>query len=134
MFLKTLGQFEQRRRGLEHLFGAFLGRGIKAPAHELGQVAVERAHRGADRHVVVVQDHQQLAVFHTRMVERLKRHAGGHGAVANDGNGVSTLALLAGGQRHAQRGRDAGGRMADAKGVVFALVAAREARQSVQLA
>jgi len=134
VFLKAFGQLEQRRRGLEHLFGAFLGGSIKTPAHELRQVAVEGPHGRADRHVVVVQDHQQLAVLHAGMVEGLESHASRHGPIADHGNRMAALTLLTSRQGHAQRSRNAGGRVAHAKGVVFAFVAARKARQAIELA
>ena len=47
-------------------FAHVLGGGVELAAHQLRQVAVERAHRGADGHVVVVQDDQQVAVGHAR--------------------------------------------------------------------
>ena len=134
LLLQPLGQFKQRRRIAQHLLAHVLGRRVELPAHELGQVAVERAHRGRDRHVVVVQHHQQPALGHTGVVQGLEGHAGRHGAVADDGHGVAFIALDLGGQRHAQRRRDAGRRVRGAEGVVFAFVAARETADAVQLA
>jgi phosphoribosylformylglycinamidine (FGAM) synthase-like enzyme len=93
LLLEALGQFEQRRHALEHRLADVLGRRVELPAHQLRQVAVERAHRRADAHVVVVQDDQQVAVGHAGVVERLEGHAGGHGAVADDGHRVAVLAL-----------------------------------------
>jgi hypothetical protein len=68
------------------------------------------------------------------VVERLEGHAGRHGAVTNDGNGVAVFALDFGGQGHAQRGRDGGAGMRGAKGVVFALGALGKPAQAAQLA
>ena len=104
MLLKAFGQLKKRRCGLEHLLGTLFGGGVKASAHQLGQVAVERPHRRTDRHVVVVEDHQELAVFHPRMVEGLESHARGHRAITDHGNRMSVFALLARSQSHAQRG------------------------------
>ena len=133
MFFNALGQFKQGRRDLQHLLAHVLGGGIKLPAHELRQITVERAHGRADAHVVVVQDHQQLAVFHTTVVQRLKRHARRHGPVTNDGHGVAVLALEACGNRHAQGGGDRGAGVRRAKGVVLAFTALWEATQAAQL-
>ena len=134
VLFQPLGQLEQGRRPLEHLLAhVFRGR-IKLPAHELGQVAVERSHRWRDRHVVVIEHHKQATLGHARVVQRLERHACGHGTVADDGHGLALLTLDLGGQRHAQRGRDAGGRMCGAEGVVFALVTARETTDAAELA
>ena len=108
MLFEALGQLKQRRRVLEHVFTNRFGCRIKTPTHQLGQVAVECPHRRADRHVVVVQDHQQLAILDARVVECLKSHASRHGAIANHRNRMTRLALLAGGQSHAQSRRNAG--------------------------
>jgi len=138
VFLEAARQLEQRRRRLEHALGALARGGIETPAQQPGQVLVERAHRRADRHVVVVEDHQQVGhatgVRHAAVVERLEGHAGGHRAVADDGHRVALLALLLGGQCHAERGRDRGAGVRRAEGVVLALVAARKAAQAAELA
>ena len=134
LLLEALGELEQMRSLGQHLLADLLGRRIEAPAHQLGQVTVQRPHRRADRHVIVVQDHQQLAVEHAGVVERLEGHAGGHRAVADDGDRLPVLALLAGRHRHAERGRDAGRGMRGAKGVVLALAAQRKTADAAGLA
>ena len=58
LLLKAACQIEQRRRIFQNLLTHLFGCGIKPPAHELRQIAVERTHRGADGHVVVVEDDQ----------------------------------------------------------------------------
>ncbi|MDT4865789.1 hypothetical protein FQZ97_1006130 [compost metagenome] len=103
LLLKTLGEFEQGWSPLEHLLAHVLRGGVELPAHELGQVAVERAHRRRDRHIVVVEHHEQAAFGHTSVVERLKGHAGSHGAVADDGHGVAVFTLDLRAHGHAQR-------------------------------
>ena len=62
VFFKAFGQLKQRWRVFEHLFAHAFGRGVEAPAHELRQVAVERAHGRGDRHVVVVEHDQQTSL------------------------------------------------------------------------
>ena len=127
MRLQALGQLKQRRRSFEHLLADVFSSSIKLTAHELRQVAVQRTHRRADAHVVVVQDDQQIAIANAGIVQRLESHAGAHGAVADDGHRVAVLALLLGGHGHAQSGGNGGGRMRRAKGVVLAFAAARKA-------
>ena len=134
LLLEALGQFEQGRHRAQHGLAHVLGGGIELPAHQLRKVAVESAHGGADAHVVVVQHHQQVAVGHARVVERLEGHAGTHRAVANNGYRMAVVALALGGQCHAQGCRDAGAGMRRAKGVVDALGALRKARDAAQLA
>ena len=133
LLLKALGQFQQGWGALEDVDTNTFGSCVKAPAHELGQVAVERADRRADAHVVVVEHHQQAAVGHAGVVEGLKRHAGGERAVANDGHRVSVITLDASRHRHAQRGRDRGAGVGRAEGVVIALHALRKAAQAAPL-
>ena len=133
MFFYALGQFEQRRCTLEHGFADILGSGIKLPGHELGQIAVQRANRRADAHVVVVQDHQQIAVGHAGVVECLERHAGGQRTVSDDGYRAPVFPLDFGRQRHAQRSRDGGAGVCGAERVVVALAALRETAQAAQL-
>jgi GMP synthase-like glutamine amidotransferase len=134
MFLQPLGQFEQRRRALEHAFADVFGRRVKASAQEFGEIAVERAHRRADAHVVVVEDDQQVAVRHAGVVQCLKRHAGRHGSVTNHRNGVALDALDARGLGHTQCGRNRRTGMRGAKGVEFALATLRKTAQSAKLA
>ena len=137
VFLEAARQLVQRRV-LQHALRAFARRGVEVAAHQPRQVLVQRAHRRADRHVVVVQDHQHVGehagMRHAGVVQRLEGHAGAHRAVADDRHRAAVLALQLGGQRHAQRGRDRGRRMPGAEGVVFALVAAREAGDAAELA
>ena len=110
MPFKTLGQLKQRWRHFEHLLGTFACCGVKIAAHQAGQVFVQGAHGRADRHVVVVEHHQHIAVHtvvrHTGVVHGLEGHASTHGTVTNDGHGFAFFALDLGRQRHAQRGRN----------------------------
>jgi len=69
-----------------------------------------------------------------KITSRFEDHAGRHGAVADDGNGVAVFALGLGGQGHAERSRNRGRGVRRAEGVVFAFAAAREARDAVVLA
>ena len=97
------------------------------------QVAVHRADGRRDRHVVVVQDHQQVDVRRDAgIVERLEGHAGAHRAVADDGDmpapvGPLAFAEVARGHRHAERSRYRSRRVRRAEGVVLALAAPRKA-------
>ena len=134
VLFKALGQLKQWRRVFEHLFAHAFGRGVEAPAHELRQVAVERAHGRGDRHVVVVEHDQQTPLRHTRVVQGFKGHASGHGAVANDGHRRALLALDVRSQCHAQGRGNAGGGVGGAEGVELALDTARKAADAAVLA
>ena len=133
MLLNALGQLKQGGCTFEDLLAHFLCSGVKAPAHELRQVAIECANRGADGHVVVVQNHQQIDFGDTRIVQGLKGHTGRHRTVSNDRHRTAILSLDASRLSHAQSGRDAGRRVRCAKGVKFAFIALGKTTQSTQL-
>ncbi len=133
VLFKALGQLKQWRCVFEHLLAHAFGGGIEAPAHELGQVAVERAHGRRNRHVVVVEHHQQTPLGHASVVQGLKGHTRGHGAVANDGHGRALLTLDVRSQCHTQSRGNAGGGVGGAEGVELALDAARKAADATEL-
>ena len=134
MFLEALGEFEQRRCVLQHVLRGVARGGVEPAAHQPRQMAVERADRRRDRHVVVVEHHQHVRMRDTAVVQGLERHPGAHRAVADDRHRLAVLAFQACGHGHAERGRDRGRRMGGAEAVVLALVAAREARDATELA
>jgi len=68
------------------------------------------------------------------VVERLEGHARGQATVAADGYHLAVVAALLDRLGHAQRRADGGGRVADAEGVVVALVALGEAGETAPLA
>ena len=134
LLLQAPGQLQQGRHLLEHALAHIAGLGVELTAHQLGQIAIERAHGRADAHVIVVEDDQQIGVMHAAVVQRLEGHAGRHRTVADHGNGAAVLAFLLGRQGHAQGRRDAGGRVGRAESVVLALHALGKARQTTELA
>ena len=102
--------------------------------HQPRQIGAHRPHRRRDRHVVVVQHHDQPRMPGAGVVHRLIGHAGAHRAVADHRDDVALLALQVARHRHPQPGRDRGGGMRRAERVVFALRAAGEAGQAAALA
>jgi len=133
MFFEALGQFEHRA-GQDRLADIFCRR-IELARHQARKVAIQGTDRRRDRHVVVVQHHQQVDVIvHAGIVHGFESHAGGHRSVADDGNGVAVFALDLGGQGHAECGGNRGRGMRGAEGVVRTLAAAREARDAILLA
>ena len=65
--------------------------------YDLVQVTLERSDVRIDAHIVVVEDHQEVLGFQiARLVEALEGHAGGHGAVADDGDAGVILLLQIG--------------------------------------
>ena len=134
VLLDAFGDFKECGRTLQHFFTHALGLGVKLPAHELRQVSIERAHRGADTHFVVVEDDQQAAILHTRVVHGLKGHAGGQCTVANNGYRIAGVPLQLGGHGHTQGSRNGGAGMRCTKGVVLTLAALRKAAEAAELA
>ncbi len=144
---KTLGrlfhpmrELAHRRHGAEHLLAHLFGGGVQRPREQAGQVFRQRAHRRADRHLVVIEDDQQIDVaLDARIVEGLEGQARAHRTIANHRDMTTTvralvLALLARRDGHAQRRGDAGRRMRSTKVVVLALATPREPGQAVELA
>ena len=134
VLFKALGQFKQGGCTFQYGLTGIFGSGIKLPAHQFGQIAVQRAHGRADAHVVVIQDDQQVAIGHAGIVERLKRHTGRESTVTDDGNGVALFSLDLGRQRHAQGRRNGGTGVRRAKGIEFTFPALRETAQAAKLA
>ena len=91
------------------------------------QVVVDTADIRVNRHVVVVEHHQQVRTINTRIVQCLECHASRHRTVADDGNRLPVLlAVQLGCHCHAQGGRNRRGGMPRAKRVVLTLATARE--------
>ena len=67
------------------------------------------------------------------MIQRLEGHAGGQGAIADDGHDAAVLPALCSRDSHAERGADRGAGMTHAEGVVFAFAAARKRREPLML-
>ena len=110
----------------QHLLAALAQMRVHAAGQRARQVIGQRADVLRNRHVVVVQDDEQIRGRRARVVQRLEGHAGRERAVADDGHCATVLAALGGRDRHAERGGDGGAGMADAEGVVLALAARRE--------
>ena len=140
MLFQLAGQLVHRRHHRQHLAGHVTGLHDRPRRQRARQIVVHRPHRRRDRHVVVVEDDQQIHVaHHARVVERLEGHAGTHRPVANHRHvapavGPLILAQIARSHRHTQRRRNRGGRMGCAEGVVLALAAPRKAGQALVLA
>jgi len=119
----------------EQLLAAFAQRVERAAAAQPAQHLGQTADVLGDRHLVVVEDHQQVGFgFHAAgMVERFERHAGRHRAVADHRHHLAVVALLRQRDGHAQRGGDRGGGMPHAEGVVLAFLALGERRHAVLL-
>ena len=71
-----------------------------ARGHQPRQIGAHRPHRRRDRHVVVVQHHDQPRMPRAGVVHRLIRHAGTHRAVADHGDDVTLVALQVARHRH----------------------------------
>ena len=92
------------------------------------------ADRRRDRHVIVVEDDDQLVAGRGGVVHRLIGHAGAHRAVADDRDRAPGIAGQLVGDRKAERGGDRGRAVGRSERVVFALAAAGEAAEAAALA
>ena len=107
MLFDTLGDFLEGRRGGKNFLCCFFGVGVKPPGHQLGKIIVKGTNAFRNRHVVVVQNHDQ--VLAADVVHGLECHAGSNRTVADDGDCVALHASHPCRDRHAQRGRNGGG-------------------------
>jgi hypothetical protein len=98
------------------------------------QVGAHRANGRRDRHVVVVEDHDQPRVHGAGVVHRLIGHARAHGTVADDADDVVLAAGEIARHRHAEPGGNGGRAVRRAERVVFAFDPAREPAEAAALA
>ena len=80
----------------DHALGGGLQFLKRVAGIDAAQIGRQRADRGGDGHLVVVQDDEKAFLQVARVVERLERHAGGHRTVTNDGHGVTGIAAKVG--------------------------------------
>ena len=105
VFLEFLCELEHRRKALQHLLARLLRGRVELAAHQTRQIPIQPAHGGRDRHIVVVQDHEQAHVVgHAGIIERLERHAGAHRAVADYRDRMTRRPLIPCRHCHAERG------------------------------
>ena len=133
MLLGAAREFPDRGHLAQHLLPAFAQMRVHAARQGARQVIGECADVFRNRHVVVVQDDQQVGGRRTCMIERLEGHAGGQRAVADDRDRAAILAAFGGGDGHAQCGADRGARVTHAEGIVFAFGTRRKRRQAIGL-
>ena len=102
VFLHAFGDFLESGRVLQHFFGGLFGVGVKTPGQQFCEVIVERTDRFRNRHVVVVQNDDDI--FAADIVHRFKRHARRDGTIADDGNRLPLDAGDSRRHRHAECG------------------------------
>ena len=129
------GAFEDEGR---HFLGDLLAPLAQAPIgparEKPRQIGRQRADRGRDGHVVIVEDHDEARVHGACIVHGLIGHARGHGAIADHRDDIVLASLQIARDGHAKARRNRGRGMGGAKGVVFALRALGEARETIGLA
>ena len=101
---------------------------------DLGQVLRQRPDRRADRHLVVVEHDQQLALPMADVVEGLEREARQQRRVADDDRDPLERVAQVARRREALRDRQPGARVPAVEHVVRRLGAAREPADAVDLA
>ena len=120
-------------QGAQGFFAALPQIGIELAGPEFGKVGGQTAGIARDGHLVVVQHHQKIFIHMGGMINRLKGHTGGHGAIAHHRHGAALLAQLLRGHSHAQSSTDRGTGVAHTKGVVLTLRALGKTRQAIFL-
>ncbi len=122
------------RKAVQHRLDVVLELRVALPRHQRLEVLGQRADRRGDRHRVVVQDDDQPVADVAGLVHRLERHAGGHRAVADDGDDVVRLAAQVARDGEPERRRDRGRGVAGGEHVVLRLAAQAEAGEPAVLA
>ncbi len=123
-----------QRDALEHLSSGAAYEVRKRLAAKHGKVRGDRADVRGDRHLVVVEDHDELALQSPGVVERLVGEAAGQRAVAEHGEDLLIAAGEVARQRHPERGRHRRAGVTGAERIVRRLAAHRKARQAAALA
>ena len=126
MFLRAARKLPDGRHLPQHLLAALAQMRIHAPRQRSREIIRQGAHVLRNRHVVVIQDDQQIRRQRAGMIEGLKGHAGGQRAIPDDRDRASILAASCGRHRHTERRADRGARVAHAEGVVLAFGSGRE--------
>ena len=96
------------RQGAQGFLAALPQISVELAGPELGKVGGQATGIARDGHLVVVEHHQQIFIHMGGVINRLKGHAGGHGAIAHHRHGAALLAQLLGGHSHAQGSTDRG--------------------------
>ncbi len=130
IFLDAVGAVgDDFRQPLVDLLGRFAQRAIGLAGIKPRQIRAHRADRRGDRHVIVVEDHDQPRIHRAGIVHGLIGHAGTHRAVADHGNHVVLAAGEVAGDSHAEAGGNRGRGMRGAERIVVALAALGETGQ-----
>ena len=125
---------ERARKAARHLRHQLADRQERPRRDQARQIGAHGAHRRCNRHVVVVQHHDEIGPAGPRIVHRLIGHPGAHRTVTDDGDHMPALTLQLPRHRHSKPGGDRGRGMRRAEGVVLAFGAAGEAREAAALA
>mmetsp|Transcript_28312 Transcript_28312/g.52707 ORF Transcript_28312/g.52707 Transcript_28312/m.52707 type:complete len:531 (+) Transcript_28312:1773-3365(+) len=121
-------------QSLLHPFGKGLERGKGRVARKIRQIRAHRASGRCNRHLVVVEDHEQAAAFVARIVQRLIGHAGRNRAIANHSDRIARGHAHVAAHRESQSGRNGGRGMGRTEGIEIALRPLGEPAQAVLLA
>ncbi len=126
MLFRAARQLPHRGHLPQHLLAALAQVRIHASREHAREMVRQRADVLGDRHVVVVEDHEQVRRQRARMVQRLEGEARGHRTVTDHCDHPPVVAGACRRDRHAESRRDRSARMPHPESVVLALRAGRE--------
>ena len=98
----------------------------KLPGHESVEVGGEGAHIRGNRHLIIIQDHDQIPIDMARLIEAFKGKACGHRPVSDDGDDLSSFVLVPEGFSHSKGRRDGCPAVARIEGIVRTLLPLRK--------
>ena len=121
-------------RGLaQYLLPAIAQLGVQRPREHLGKPIGQGAASGGACRITVVENHQHVGVQRAGMIEGLKRHARGQGAIPDDRHDLSRLTPPCRRNRHGERGADRSAAMCRARVLVPVCEARRERRRAARV-
>ena len=100
---------------------------------QLIKIFTHRTHVFGNRHFVIVEHDNHILMQHTGVVQRLKSHTAGHGAVADNSYDIIILTLQIAGAGHAQSSGNRCTGMTGTEGIMLAFAALREAGKAAVL-
>ena len=106
---------------------------VERVALDRGEILRHRTNVRSDRHLVVIQDDDEIALGGAGVVQTFVRQTARERAITEDGYDLEILAVQIARNRHPIASGNCGARVAGTKRVVFALAALQEPGQAVLL-
>src|ERR1700680_1269931 len=125
---------KRARRGIDHCSDRRADAIVERIPLNRGQILRHRPHVWGDRHLVVVENDDEVALGRTRVVEAFVRQPAGQCSIAKNRDDLEVLAIQIASDRNSVARGNRRARVSRAEGVVLALGALQKSGQPVLLA